>query len=616
MNKALSMQRSKLISSYGGVGSIIDTINNLSYIIDAFDNWPIYKEFTNRRNRRSLEYLTYKEDRLLARLKAIGFDSVQHLFQLEDFEGELVKEWEPQGNQKRRMVSSSYFPRMFYCPKCHKMMDIGRWQEKWNIDKKWNMRPPKCFSHSTNTRGFSPNLQQVRFVLASMETGEIRDIPWDKVYAKKGITDGQLPVWNFDTQDIPSKDVTFITKEGSSDLIYMYVKTTDGEVVTMAEIMMRYFVIDGKVYRPVVYNANNVYFNYSISSVYIPTHEITDGQIDIIKTCCVDGINVNRIKESYCKDLSVKEIQAIIDNNFIAPELNYTSEELFRLDEFISLTNEENYEEGVFCDEEERLVSEKYDWNGKPFYIKQLYLLKRVNVTSALVGYSRIDKISNNCISAWKGTNSENPKQWYDAKSNTLSRDIPVAIHPTCSNVHNVVNVPVVASNGEVFFIELNLEKVDKIDREVFMHTLSHLIMKELEFSCGYPVASMCERLYYLPESNTEEGAGDKYGIMIYSANGEAGSYGGISSLFETEDIKFLINQAWDKADDCSNDPICEDENNGSCFACVQIPETACEMFNTKLSRVTIKKYKNKGENVTNNNTEDCIIDDDDIILA
>ena len=101
MNKALSMQRSKLISSYGGVGSIIDTINNLSYIIDAFDNWPIYKELTNPRNRRSLEYLTYKENRLLARLKAIGFDSVQHLFQLEDFEGELVKEWEPQGNQKR-----------------------------------------------------------------------------------------------------------------------------------------------------------------------------------------------------------------------------------------------------------------------------------------------------------------------------------------------------------------------------------------------------------------------------------------------------------------------------------------------------------------------------------
>ena len=45
-------------------------------------------------------------------------------------------------------------------------------------------------------------------------------------------------------------------------------------------------------------------------------------------------------------------------------------------------------------------------------------------------------------------------------------------------------------------------------------------------------------------------------------------------------------------AEDCPNDPICEEEG-GSCFACVQIPETACEMFNSKLSRNIVKAWCN-----------------------
>ena len=37
MNKALQLQRSKLNTTYGGVGSTIDTIDNLSYMIEPFD---------------------------------------------------------------------------------------------------------------------------------------------------------------------------------------------------------------------------------------------------------------------------------------------------------------------------------------------------------------------------------------------------------------------------------------------------------------------------------------------------------------------------------------------------------------------------------------------------
>jgi hypothetical protein len=91
----------------------------------------------------------------------------------------------------------------------------------------------------------------------------------------------------------------------------------------------------------------------------------------------------------------------------------------------------------------------------------------------------------------------------------------------------------------------------------------------------------MNERLYMIPASDTNDA---KFGFLVYSANGEAGSYGGISSLFEAHKIEKIINNAVLLAEDCPNDPICESEG-ANCFACVQIPETACEKFNMFLNR-------------------------------
>ena len=289
--------------------------------------------------------------------------------------------------------------------------------------------------------------------------------------------------------------------------------------------------------------------------------------------------------------LSVEEIQEIVDNGFVVPMPNYSTEESFRLDEFDSLTNEAYYHGGVFDTEPDRLISEKYDWKSNPFTcIKQVYLLKRLNIKTVQVAYSRIDKISPSYLSEWKGT-SDNPKFWFDVTSDTINQNVKVALHPTCTDRNTVEMMPAVSSYGEGFFIELSSDNMPNNDRdkEIFLHTLSHLVMKSLEFYCGYPLSSMCERLYILPRTITEAEE-DKYGFMIYSANGEAGSYGGITSLFETGKIETIIEHAFLSAEDCPNDPICEEER-GSCFACVQIPETACEMFNSKLSRKIVNKW-------------------------
>lgn len=600
MNKAQSIQRSKLNSSYGGVGSTIDTIDNLSYEIQPFDQWNLWDFINDPRNAAHAESLKIKEQRLIERIKSIGFPKLKELFLTDPFEGDDVKDWDPTPKQARRMVSSSYFPRMFYCPKCHKFHDIADWERMWNLGD-WEKRVPKCANCSERIARnvFAPNLVQVRFVLASMETGDFRDIPWNKVYHMKN-DKNQLPnVWDF-TNDIDDKDVTFISKKGSSDLIDIYVKSNNGIVVTMAEIMNHYFVLKDSngqkvAYRPVIRSANNVYFSYTLSSIYIPKHIPTDMEIDIVKNGVGYGLNATQIKGMNQSNssflLSEEEIQEIIDNGFVVPMPNYSTEESFRLDEFDSLTNEAYYHGGVFNKEPDRLISEKYDWKSNPFTcIKQVYLLKRLNITTVQVAYSRIDKISPSYLSQWKGK-SDNPKFWFDVTSNTINQNVEVALHPTCTDRDNVEMMPAVSSYGEGFFIELNSDNMPKDykHKEIFLHTLSHLVMKSLEFYCGYPLSSMCERLYILPKEITKAEE-DKYGFMIYSANGEAGSYGGITSLFETGKIETIIEHAFLSAEDCPNDPICEEEG-GSCFACVQIPETACEMFNSKLSRKIVNDW-------------------------
>lgn len=598
MKKILAIQRNKLASSYGGVGSFIDTIDNLSYQIEYFDKWPVYEHI--ERKPKDVAYLFHKEDRLIARLKSIGFDKIENLFLTDDFDGEEIDDYDVPPKKMKRMVSANYFPRWFFCPKCNKMHSIEKWREEGGkIDPKWDKKDPKCCycMSKKGSKTYGPKLQQVRFVLASMETGEIIDLPWDKIYSKKGISD--IPgVWDF-RKNIDSKKVSFHVTKGSSDLNSIYVRTENGVVVTMTEIVNRYFILkssDGKeiVYRPVVKNANNVYFPYIIQSVYIPKHDVTTADVDSIKEFVDLGIDdYAKIKKLGKLKLSLKEIKAIIENNYLVPPLIYSSDLIFRLDEFDNITDESNYDEnGIYTDDTgERLESVLYHPTEPIPFIRQLYLLRRMNVTGVQVGYSRIDKISPNDIARWKGK-SENPKFWLNLDKNKIDKDVDVAIHPTCScKISEIKKMPAVSSMGEGFMVVLDLDSIkNPRHKEIFLHTFSHLIMKSLEFQCGYPIASMNERLYILPKDATGENE-DKYGFMIYSANGEAGSYGGISSLFDSHLIDKILVQSLECADDCPNDPICEQSEDGSCFACVQIPETACERFNSMLSRNIVNKY-------------------------
>ena len=127
--------------------------------------------------------------------------------------------------------------------------------------------------------------------------------------------------------------------------------------------------------------------------------------------------------------------------------------------------------------------------------------------------------------------------------------------------------------------------------RFILLHTLAHLIIRELEISAGYPAASLKERIY---SSQSENMAG----ILIYTAVPDiAGSLGGIVEAAEPKNFLKLIDGAFKHAQWCSLDPVCSEHegqgpgllNRSACHACALIPETSCEYGNVLLDRVFIK---------------------------
>lgn len=112
------------------------------------------------------------------------------------------------------------------------------------------------------------------------------------------------------------------------------------------------------------------------------------------------------------------------------------------------------------------------------------------------------------------------------------------------------------------------------------LHTFAHLLMKELEFKCGYPTASLSERLYYSDEM---------CGVLIYTADGAEGSMGGLVWQGQPHLIEETILSALQRATDCSSDPMCWENSDGlnkaACFSCAMVSETSCEHGNMGLDR-------------------------------
>ncbi|KHT60905.1 hypothetical protein RJ45_22965 [Photobacterium gaetbulicola] len=121
--------------------------------------------------------------------------------------------------------------------------------------------------------------------------------------------------------------------------------------------------------------------------------------------------------------------------------------------------------------------------------------------------------------------------------------------------------------------------------RFVLLHTLSHLLIRQLSLECGYSSASLKERLYF---------SDDYCGVLISTASPASdGTLGGLVRQGLPSNFASTLTGALGDASWCSSDPLCiESEGQGNdalnlaaCHACSLVSETSCEYRNLFLDR-------------------------------
>lgn len=131
--------------------------------------------------------------------------------------------------------------------------------------------------------------------------------------------------------------------------------------------------------------------------------------------------------------------------------------------------------------------------------------------------------------------------------------------------------------------------------RYVLLHSLSHVLMRQLALECGYSAASLKERIY-AREPDAE--GGPMAGVLIYTAAPDSeGTLGGLVRLGEPATLARHIEQALQLAKLCSSDPLCAEHHpsvedltlhGAACHACLFLPETSCERGNRYLCRTLL----------------------------
>lgn len=240
--------------------------------------------------------------------------------------------------------------------------------------------------------------------------------------------------------------------------------------------------------------------------------------------------------------------------------------------------------------------------------IKKVVKIERLRVVTAFEGFSRLDTPN------YPGRDEDNSIQFkdYDDKKSPAKKVPAYGLGKTNW-------LPAVENYGEGIFIEINdsfyrkifmpgfikrIKKIDKPPLYVLLHTLSHLLIRELAYECGYPSASIRERLYYSEEPDKKMA-----GMLLYTAAGDSqGSMGGLAAMADPEKFFSLLFNAVRTAEWCSNDPLCiesdtqgiNNSNLAACHSCSLLPETSCENFNSALDRATITGHTNENKKFVN----------------
>lgn len=233
-------------------------------------------------------------------------------------------------------------------------------------------------------------------------------------------------------------------------------------------------------------------------------------------------------------------------------------------------------------------------------YVKSISLIHKVREVQALIGFTRLKPVDTSDESEDQSAIvpiKEPDTPWYPAYD-VRGEGIFIEFDATAINNWRSNNealkdrVKVLNENYKKSFIGKNRPR-EITGKFLLLHTISHLLIKQLSFECGYSIASLKERIYCSEAADGKEMSG----ILIYTACGDSeGTLGGLVRQGRADTFPEIFKKAIDGAMVCSNDPVCslsqgqgrDSLNLSACYSCALIPETSCEEYNTFLDRGVI----------------------------
>jgi hypothetical protein len=354
----------------------------------------------------------------------------------------------------------------------------------------------------------------------------------------------------------------------------------------------------------VVRSSNSVYYPILVSSLYLPIKDINQEDKNSIDEWFIEGEDSNFIFKALKKKYSIEEIESYINSQSNIIKSEYIAEMEYRKKEYEFILDNPIYQDKSLRFKHQNLT-EKY----KIWGINTVVKVSRLKMTTVQTGYTRQEPLDidtflnegyqeNKIKPQYTSTYGKNT-QFLPAIENLgegifISFDADKINQWITENIKKRAEVILQRSQDqENVFFKNKLEDSSHTAKFMLIHTFSHILIKELEFLCGYSASSLNERLYI--DNNVMQG------VLIYTVAGAEGSYGGLITQAEPDKLAWIIESALERAKECSSDPVCyhaEEQGVGglnlaACYSCTLLPETSCEELNCFLDRRLLLWFSN-----------------------
>jgi hypothetical protein len=580
------------LTSYASVGAITRDINDILIVITDSRYW------TDKLNNVSAEVIPY----VFRVTKALGIDKELRM-------PPKAKELE-NGEVEGNYLPAVLFPTYAVCKKCG-LLHNNPWRKK-QVD----------FSERINCEQCNGNLEQVTWCAVNSE-GNLDDVPWHYICHKNSNSTCKVDYDNNYlkiTSDKRGKKIVRCTKNGCNSQnvfenikfgaiykqqpwIYKNPPKTEKDSVEILEVN------NPGVYLPKRENAlvippesrisknsvvdrllNNSKLCREIENIKHPIRK--KGKIRLLATeyrCSNKEIEeaLERIKDGYpnIENLTVGDLLEDEFDAFLTPIDNVRDDE-----DFVTEHNKIQWE------------NLRNDFSGDVLSIikivDNLVVAKRLREIQIFKGFNRVTDIDNSINLV--PPDIDGKSDWLPAIElfgEGLFFTIDEEILGDWEVIPSVqLRASEIATRYEMSEVSIHKDIVVS-PRFILLHTLSHLLIRELETTAGYPAASLKERLYCSRDRKMA-------GILIYTVVADiVGSLGGIVESAEPRAFLTLLDGVFKHAQWCSLDPVCTEHegqgpgwlNRAACHACALIPEPSCDYGNVFLDRVFIKGSEDLG---------------------